>query len=408
MQSTETLEEILAEGRRQLEAGDKPRALAHFVKATRLKPQDGNIWLWRAEATANPTEAAACLEQALTINPEDDRVRERLTSLRLKTLQEDARINVTPPPESLGHKLWGRFRFFDRSSPVRRTAALFLVALAVVSGLGLVAAVGAVSNPGVQTGGEVHRAPLVTATEEAFVLPPTWTPRPIRTATRTPVPEPTREWKTIASVNVRSGPGTTFPILGLIRQGTVVVPVAKSPDSKFLQIEYPDRNKLAWVAASYVNVDREALASLPAAASLPIAPAAKLVVKPTATPLRSPTPRVEFVLGRQPEALADCSKPWRVLGTVYDSPSGAQRVNGILVRVWAFNQLQGTVMTGRADPNLPGHWEWRFNRGAEIIGQVAIVNSDGSWRSDAIPFHLTVQCSGAGAANQTVIDFVRR
>ena len=52
-----TAEQLLAEGKRLLDAGNKPGALAHLVMATNLSPNNEAAWLLRAKAASDPQEA---------------------------------------------------------------------------------------------------------------------------------------------------------------------------------------------------------------------------------------------------------------------------------------------------------------------------------------------------------------
>ncbi len=121
-------------------------------------------------------------------------------------------------------------------------------------------------------------------------------------------------------------------------------------------------------------------------------------------PAQAPAPQFEFRLGRPVESAPNCGT-WYVAGTVYSDPSGANRLNGLLVRIWANGIEQGTDSTG-SHSNRPGYWEWIFGPGTAAQGQVAIINPDGSLRSPQIPFTLTPDCSASGAVQQNIIDFV--
>lgn len=95
---------------------------------------------------------------------------------------------------------------------------------------------------------------------------------------------------------------------------------------------------------------------------------------------------------------------WYVAGTLYSDQQGTARLNGLLVRIWAFGIEQGTVTTGMH--GRTGYWEWIFGHGSNIQGQVAIVNPDGSLRSPRIDFYMTPDCGGGGAVQQVIVDFV--
>jgi hypothetical protein len=126
-------------------------------------------------------------------------------------------------------------------------------------------------------------------------------------------------------------------------------------------------------------------------------------IPPTLVPTPAPQP-FDFHLGRAVDVAPNCGS-WYVSGTVYSDSSGSGRLNGILVRVWAFDIEQGTDTTG-IHGNRPGYWEWHFGKGTNVQGQVAIVNPDGSLRSSKVSFQLTSNCNADGAVQQAVIDFV--
>lgn len=395
MEPNETLDELMAEGREWLEAGDRARAHTFFVTATQLYPGEEDAWRLRAETAADSTEAAQCYERIVALDPANAQAREELLDKRLRTLQQGALAAPSPKPALL-------------SSGCRRAILVtglgfLIVALGVIVVFGLLRPALLRENA-VAGMGPIDIPPLN--------LPPTWTPIPTRTPTSTPVlaqmpnappATPVSGWATTTDLNVRAGPGVGYRILGVLQEGTNVAPVGRISDGSWLQIDYPEGRRLAWVARDYISISNGQVAALPVISGIPVAS------KPTALPpTATPAPRLDFILGRPLEPSADCSKPWRVLGTIYDSQTGSRRLNGVLVRVWAFSQLQGTVTSGSSDPQRAGYWEWSFNRGWDVVGQVAVVNPDGTLRSDPVDFQLTGKCDGAGAANQVILDFVGR
>jgi hypothetical protein len=71
-------DELLAEGRDALLAGDKPRAQALLKAAVRLQPQSEEAWMWLSGTHADPAQMAECLERVLEINPGNQQAREGL------------------------------------------------------------------------------------------------------------------------------------------------------------------------------------------------------------------------------------------------------------------------------------------------------------------------------------------
>lgn len=112
--------------------------------------------------------------------------------------------------------------------------------------------------------------------EEKIALAATATPRPTQeptapAATNAPANTPTRRptrgpsptpsatpiefaaYRTTEILRVRSGPGTTFEMLGKLPRDFVLDVLARSEDSKWLAIAYPDFGSLGWVSAEFVN-----------------------------------------------------------------------------------------------------------------------------------------------------------
>lgn len=197
----------------------------------------------------------------------------------------------------------------------------------------------------------------------AAELPPTWTPT--ATATLTSTPLPTRTF-TPSPLPTNTPPATLTPTF---------IP---TPTTFFIVV---------------TGVPPTARPTRPPPPPAP----------PTVPPLPSPQ-LVEFRLGRPVESAPNCGT-WYVAGTVYGNASGATRLNGLLVRVWASGIEQGTDTTG-SHSNRPGYWEWIFGHGTATTGEVAIVHPDGTLRSPKVPFTLTSDCNAPGAIQQNLIDFV--
>jgi uncharacterized protein YraI len=188
---------------------------------------------------------------------------------------------------------------------------LSLLALAVL----LVAAAACSAKP----------AAAPAAAPTAKPLRPTFTPTAVRTrgivlaptATRQPTmtPEPTAVAASAATeapaaaaaptaapaqaaftvnsgtVNVRSGPGTTYAVVGKVSQGQQFDITAKSPDNGWWQFTY--NGQPAWVTTDLVSAN-PAADGVQVAADIPAAPTAAPVVvqapAPTARPAAPPPP----------------------------------------------------------------------------------------------------------------------
>jgi TolB protein len=108
---------------------------------------------------------------------------------------------------------------------------------------------------------------------------PTATPPPSATQ-----PTPNSGRVTAYGLNVRSGPGIAYPIVGGLSQGDTVEVVGKNATATWLQIVY--NGEEGWVAAAYVDLTGS-LAEVPEVSAPPPPP-------PTPTPMPTPTPTPEF------------------------------------------------------------------------------------------------------------------
>ncbi|MEZ4729030.1 MAG: SH3 domain-containing protein [Caldilineaceae bacterium] len=136
-------------------------------------------------------------------------------------------------------------------------------------------------------------SPAVTATVTAS-LTTTATTSPGRASTPTQAMRPTPEADgqptaqvamTGSRLNIRSGPGTTFPVIGKALPREVFIVQGRNADSSWVQLAVPDlTGGLGWVAANFVVVS-EPIANLPVTAeeNETAAPA------PTNTPVSSPS-----------------------------------------------------------------------------------------------------------------------
>ena len=100
-------------------------------------------------------------------------------------------------------------------------------------------------------------------------------------AASVPVGVPLVGTVTAYGLNVRTGPGTAYPVIGVLTQGDVVEVVGKNATGTWLQIAYNERQ--AWIAAAYVDLTGS-LAEVPEVA-------APSLIGPKAA---APTPTAEF------------------------------------------------------------------------------------------------------------------
>jgi twitching motility two-component system response regulator PilG len=82
-------------------ANDKPAARELLRQASTLDAGNENVWLWLAGVTDQPIEAVQALEQALRINPANERTRVGLRTARLNAGIVAARANNRPVARDL-------------------------------------------------------------------------------------------------------------------------------------------------------------------------------------------------------------------------------------------------------------------------------------------------------------------
>jgi len=93
--------------------------------------------------------------------------------------------------------------------------------------------------------------------------------------------------KAIQTLNVRSGPGTDYAVLGMIQPDTVLLLTGKNETATWLQVEYAaGAGGRGWVTAAYVQTNDTASLPVLNASGTPVTPGAS---GPTSVPI-TPTP----------------------------------------------------------------------------------------------------------------------
>lgn len=107
----------------------------------------------------------------------------------------------------------------------------------------------------------VQAAPTPTSTVQPTVRPsPTPTPTPTPTSA-------TYAEVTVPALNVRAGPGTNFPRLGLVRRGQRLTVLARNPEATWLLICCLDGQR-GWISSAYVKLSQP-VEAVPAATVTP-------------------------------------------------------------------------------------------------------------------------------------------
>lgn len=122
--------------------------------------------------------------------------------------------------------------------------------------------------------------PLPTATSTPV---PTSTPTPLPTDTSTPAaPVVQLPLTSTTTINIRSGPGTAYPILAQLEPGQTAPLTGRNDDTSWWQISLADNTGVGWVFGELVAFSGSAEA-IPVAAAPP--------PPPTATPAPAPPPQ---------------------------------------------------------------------------------------------------------------------
>jgi hypothetical protein len=148
-----------------------------------------------------------------------------------------------------------------------------------------------------------------TATAPAIIL---FTPTAPVTVTPPPTTAPQAGLQAVADVNVRGGPGTFYPILGLLRAGDVAPVVGRSQNGAWWQIIFPpNTNNVGWVVNSYTQAN-EAANNVPVVAGPP-APPTHTPPPPAATNTPLPSAEVTFTADTTELNQGQCTRlRWRV------------------------------------------------------------------------------------------------
>lgn len=152
--------------------------------------------------------------------------------------------------------------------------------------------------------GEATRLP------EAAITPPVSSETPDGPAIEIPTPQPQMPTGRVTApngVNLRTGPGQEFPIIGLARFGVEGQIIGRSADNQWWVVSAPSGpNSRAWVSAQFVEARNVENVPVIAAPPTPTPPA-------TATPAATATPLLSFSADRTTLNQGECTTlRWRV------------------------------------------------------------------------------------------------
>ncbi len=152
--------------------------------------------------------------------------------------------------------------------------------------------------------------PNATATPSATASP-TSSPTPSPTPTLTPTPAAPVVQLPLTSttaINVRSGPGTAYPILGQLQPGQMAPVLSRNNDTSWWQISLAD-NTLGWVFGQLVTLSGSQEA-IPIAAAPPPPPTA--TAAPAPPPQAQPAPQNEDLTSQSLRQKLNCTQDFCV------------------------------------------------------------------------------------------------
>lgn len=264
----------------------------------------------------------------------------------------------------------------------------------------------------------VPPSPTPAPTEAPTETAPTATPAPL-----SPSPSPTAQTPRVvasSNVNLRSGPGRAYPVIGQLRAGQETAIIARNASGDWWQLAWDGQGQ-AWVAGTVVNV-LGAIDTVQIAQDIPTPPPQPTAApRPTAAPTQPPKAAgPEFQLierrlwtleengGHLAGTSVNCGDGHLMRVTVLDA--AGHRLNGVTVKVLGGNQQE--VVTG-AQGKGDGIAEFDlYPPGADV--QVVrdtdgrAVNSDtaaGPTITSAIPFDILIAahyCTSADDCNHFV------
>ncbi len=145
--------------------------------------------------------------------------------------------------------------------------------------------------------GAPTRQPSPTGTASKPTVPKPTIPKPTAAAptsqpTKSPTDTPveTRPYVVSSvSLNVRSGPGTSYPVIGRLAPGQKALVEGKNADGSWWQIEFPpETGSYGWVSAYYVTPHNTGAVAVVSTPPPPPTPTPTETPKPTAQPTATP------------------------------------------------------------------------------------------------------------------------
>jgi hypothetical protein len=261
--------------------------------------------------------------------------------------------------------------------PVSRMAEEFLAREGANSGVPAAVAIAPTATP-LPT--DTPPLPTETPTPEPTAAP-TDTPEPTATPSETPVAQP--QVSAASPINVRSGPGTAYPVVSQLQPSQPVDILGRNADKTWWQVLLGNGSE-GWVAASVVDVtgpldDVAVAANIPPAPTRPPQPTvapqptSAPAVQPTSPPAQ-PTGGYALVGFRLRPVGSDAQRcdggDHNIFVTVVDA--GGNPIDGVRVQEIFTGEVKVTGAQGKG----AGRAEWDIYRGGGGVVQVVDENNN--------------------------------
>lgn len=207
-------------------------------------------------------------------------------------------------------------------------------------------------------------AEIPTNTPTLVILP---TDPPAPTPTNTPNPDP--RVTILQNMNVRTGPGTDYPVIGPGSAGETSNIIGRNADSSWVQIQYTTANGSGWVYAPLVQLDGDLNMVPLVEVAPPPAPTATPTPEPTPTPAEPPpTPKPQYQFTPTGWHASENEGIIHFKGRIRDE--GGNLVNGysVLLDNGAWSVVSHPAGPSRHYPQKgPGEWDVVIAK--EVMGQ---------------------------------------
>lgn len=206
---------------------------------------------------------------------------------------------------------------------------------------------------------------------------PTFTPEPTAT------PDNTVSITFVQNMNVRSGPGTNYAVVGAGTAGVTVKVIGRNPDNSWLQIEFPDAaDGVGWIYTELVDVKGAPEAVEVAQAPPPPPPTPTPVPPPPEEQAPAPAPETRYQFTPTGWFASPNAAIVHFKGRIKDE--GGNLVNGysVLLDNWAYSVI--------SHPTGPSHWYPEKGPGEWDVSGIPLGDAVGWWYLSVVRY----ECPG--------------